>query len=113
MPGDDRRTLPFEIAQQSSSLTSAEITLPPGFQDIVIAPTDRTQDAPSGCGKISITATSTPGKFLLTENMETAPAIVSPADYPALLKLEAGLKKKSSSLFLLEKKRDLNKQTAP
>ena len=113
LPGDDQRTLPFEIAQQSSSLTSAEITLPPGFPDIVIAPTDKRLEAPSGCGKVAITATSTPGKFLLTENLETAPAIISPADYPALLTLEAGLKKKSASLFLLEKKRDLGKQATP
>lgn len=110
LPGDDQRTLPLEIAQQRSSLVRTEITLPPGFPDIVIAPTEKTLEAPSGCGKVAITTTSTPGKFLLTENLETAPAIVSPADYPALLKLEAGLKKKSSSLFLLEKKQDLGKR---
>jgi hypothetical protein len=40
---------------------------------------------------------------VLTDELETTPAIVGPKEYPALLKLESALHQKSAKIFLLEK----------
>jgi hypothetical protein len=42
------------------------------------------------------------GKCFIAHEFETAPAIVRPEDYPAMLKLESSLSRKSSRVFLLE-----------
>jgi hypothetical protein len=39
----------------------------------------------------------------MADDFETSPAIVSPRDYPAMLKVESALEKKSAKVFLLEK----------
>ena len=44
------------------------------------------------------------GKITLTDDSETAPALISPTDYPAMVRLESTLENKSSKLFLLEKR---------
>jgi len=43
------------------------------------------------------------GKLVLTDDFETAPAIIPAQDYPAILKVESTLEKKSAKVFLLQK----------
>ena len=59
-------------------------------------------DAPDGAGKVRITSSDEAGKRVIVHEFETSPAIVSANDYPAILKMEWALGKKSSKTFLLE-----------
>jgi len=103
LPGGDRRTLPFMLSHEATNSIRAEIALPLGFKDVLIAPGSETLAAPSGGGKVRMTSSTLPGKYVLTEESETAPAVISPTDYPAILKLESTLEKKSGQVFLLQK----------
>ena len=109
LPGGEARLLPLEIPQSHQATLRTTITLPPRFPKIVISPASNTLEAPAeskktGGGKVSIMATASARTFSLQEDLETSAGIVSPGDYPALLKLESQLQKKSSSQFLLKKK---------
>ncbi len=99
--GDDRRVLPLFISQGSKDTIRIEITLPADFHRIVIAPPSEQLIAPGGTAKS--TSTTAADQCVITEQLETTPAIISPADYPALLKLESALHSKSAKVFLLEK----------
>jgi len=99
--GADTRVLPLFISQGSQSRISTEITLPTEFRRLVIAPPGEKLRA-DGAGSARVTASNADGKFRLTHELETAPAIVSPADYPALLRAESVLGEKSGRLFLLQ-----------
>jgi transglutaminase-like putative cysteine protease len=101
--GADRRTLPLFISRERETTVRTEIELPPGFHQVAIAPKAGDLTAPGGGGKARITSSSSGGKFVLTHDLETTPAIVSASDYPAMLKLEAALENKSAKVFLLEK----------
>jgi len=103
LPGGDHRTLPLMLPRVSTAQTRAEITLPPGFKNVLISPAGENLDAPSGGGKATITTSSNAGKYVLTEDSEIAPVVISASDYPAMQKLEATLEKKSGQVFLLEK----------
>ena len=50
-----------------------------------------------------MTSAATTGKYVLTDDSETSPTVISPQDYPAMLKVESTLENKSSKVFLLEK----------
>ena len=104
LPGDETRTLPLLISRQNRTTLKAEITLPPGYPEIVISPVSKKFSAPSGAGGVEITANSSSGSFHLKEELEIIPAVVAPEEYPALRALESQLAKTSSSLFLLKKK---------
>jgi hypothetical protein len=99
--GDDHRLLPLFISQGSKDTIRIEITLPADFHRIVIAPPSEQLIAPGGTAKS--TSTTAADQCVITEQLETTPAIISPADYPALLKLESALHSKSAKVFLLEK----------
>jgi hypothetical protein len=101
-PGADHRVLPLFISRGNESTIRTEIQLPPGFRRIVIAPNSGKLDAPAGSGRARITSKSEAGKCVITQEFDTEPAIISPKDYPALLKVESALGKKSSKVFLLE-----------
>ncbi len=101
--GADRRALPLLISGHQRESVRTEIELPAGFRRLVMAPRSESLTAPGGGGQARVTATSAPGRCAITHQLETSPAIVSPGDYPALLKLEAALGRKSSKVFLLEK----------
>jgi len=101
--GADRRALPLFISQRSDETVRTEIELPPGFRRVVMAPGSETLDAPDGSGKAHITSSDSAGKWTITHEFETAPAIIEPTDYAALLKVESELGRKSSKVFLLEK----------
>jgi transglutaminase-like putative cysteine protease len=100
--GADRRILPFFIPHRSVLTIHTEIELPPAFAQQVIAPQGEDLRAPGGGGQARITLADASGKCSLTHEFETAPAIIDPKDYPALLNLESLLGRKSSKVFLLE-----------
>jgi transglutaminase-like putative cysteine protease len=103
LPGGDRRSLPFMLPNEETTSVRTEIQLPLGFRDVLISPLSESLDAPGGGGKVRMTSESNGGKFVLTDNFETSPAVISPNDYPAMVKVESTLEKKSAKVFLLEK----------
>lgn len=104
LPGGDRRMLPLLLMKDNDDRFRTEVKLPPGFQGVIIAPGDENLVAPDNGGTAKLSATSTPGKFVMTDELKADPAVVNPQDFPALLNLEATLEKKSAKVFLLEKK---------
>lgn len=102
-PGADHRALPLFISGRSENVFRTEIQLPPGFRQMVIAPKSEKLNAPDDCGRALITTVSQAGKYVITHELDTQPAVVTPKDYAALLKVESMLGRKSSKVFLLEK----------
>jgi hypothetical protein len=102
-PGADRRALPLFISHSSDNATRTEIDLPAGFRHVVMAPGSETLGAPDGSGNAEITSTAGDGKWAITHEFKTAPAIIPPSDYPALLDVESALGRKSAKALLLEK----------
>jgi len=100
--GADRRELPLFIGTAGRTTVRADIDLPPGFRHVVIAPASRKFSAPGGTAKITA-ANPAPGQCVITDVLESRPTIVSPQDYPAMLKAESVLREKSARVFLLEK----------
>ena len=101
--GADQRALPLYLSQRSSRVVHTEIELPPGFRHIVMEPGSQTLDAPDGSGEAQITSADSAGKWAMTHDFETAPAIIPPPDYAGLLKVESALGRSSAKVFLLEK----------
>lgn len=99
--GADTRSLPLFINAQKHGVIRAEISLPPGFPQLVIAPGDRKLRA-DDAGTARVTVHRRGDTFSLTQDLKVSPAIVPPKDYPALLKTEAALREKSGRTFLLE-----------
>ena len=99
--GADTRTLPLYIDYHSQNHVTAEIFLPPDFQNAVIAPTGRKLQAAGG-GSARVTVSATGGKFRLTHDLEIRPAIIAPADYDQLLRVESALREKAARAFLLQ-----------
>lgn len=98
--GADRRTLPLYLTRTDRNTIRTEIELPPAFRREVIAPSSRDLDVPDGGGTARIISTETPGKCVITDEFDTAPAIIEPSDYWAMLKVESSLERKSSKVFL-------------
>ncbi len=101
--GTDHRALPLFMSGHSQNTVRTEIELPAGFRQVVIAPKSETFDGPGGSGRAMISCADADGKCVITHDFKTSPAIVDPKDYPAMLKIESALGKKSSRVFLLEK----------
>ena len=101
--GADSRVLPLFIAQGSQSRISTEITLPADFHRLVIAPADKKLRATGG-GAARVTTSMSAGKFSITHELQTTPAIIAPADYSSLLRAESALSEKSARALLLQKK---------
>jgi hypothetical protein len=101
LPGGDQRSLPMMLSEVETSSVRTEVELPPGFQDMVISPKSESLDAPAGAGKVRMASSATAGKFVLTDDFETTPAVIRPEDYAAMLKLESTLEKKSAKVLLL------------
>jgi len=99
--GSDHRTLPLYQPGTGHEEIRTEITLPAAFPQVVIAPPGKRIAAPGGVARI--TAKNPEGKYVLTDDLESKPAIVTPTEYPELLKAEAALREKSGQVFLLEK----------
>ncbi len=103
LPGGDQRTLPFMLLNDEKMNIHTEIDLPPGYQNVVIAPKSDLLEAPAHVGTATMSSSTTAGKFTQNDDFEISPAIVTPQDYPALLKTESSLEKKSARVFLLQK----------
>ncbi len=101
-PGADHRALPLFINSAMDNTVRTEITLAPEFQHLVINPPPGQLTMPGGAESASITETNPAGQVIVTHEFKTTPALVSPADYQSMLKLESTLSKKSSRVFLLE-----------
>jgi transglutaminase-like putative cysteine protease len=101
-PGADQRALPLFINDAMDNTTRTEIALAPRFQHPVITPSPEELTLPDGGESAVITETNSAGEIVISHEFKTTPAIVSPEDYPAMLKLESTLSKKSSRVFLLE-----------
>jgi len=99
--GADTRVLPLFIDSASESKINAEITLPPEFQKLVIAPLGKKLRAAGG-GEAKVTVAVADGKFNLTQELQTTPSIIAPSDYSKLLQAESSLRQKSSRAFLLQ-----------
>ncbi len=98
--GADQRALPLLISHGGKNTIRTEIELPPEFCGIVAPKSEDLTVA--GSEKARITAKKTFGGYTVTDEFETAPAIISPDNYQALLGVESALSRKSSKVFLLE-----------
>ncbi len=98
--GTDKRELPLFISAAGHSRISTEILLPPEFRKLVIAPLGKRLSAAGGTARV--TAANERGKFALTHELDTTPAIIAPGEYPALLQAESALREKSARAFLLQ-----------
>jgi len=99
--GADTRVLPLFIDTASQSRINTEITLPPEFQKLIIAPLGKKLRAAGG-GEARVTVAAADGKFNVTQELETTPSIIAPADYSKLLQAESALREKSARAFLLQ-----------
>jgi transglutaminase-like putative cysteine protease len=100
--GADHRALPLFISHHHESTVRTEIDLPANFKQVVIAPSGSEFTAPDGSGVARTISRNESGKFVLTHNFETWPAIIDPKDYAQLLKIESTLGQRSSRVFLLQ-----------
>ena len=97
------RALPLFVAGAADNTIQADIQLPPKFQQLVITPAAASLTLPDGAGGAVITRTNAAGQFSIRYELDTAPAIISADDYPAVLNVESALGRKSARVFLLEK----------
>jgi hypothetical protein len=100
-PGADQRSLPLYIPSGVAGVIHTEITLPPKFQLVVIQPKDEVLTMPGGTSATVMRQDSL-GKSVITDQFQIIPSIISPDDYPTMLRLESTLDEKSAKLFLLE-----------
>jgi transglutaminase-like putative cysteine protease len=99
--GPGQRALPLYLDQSSSGQVRTEITLPPGFRQLVIAPHSKDIQLPGG-SRHQITLADSPGHCVITDQIDIVPGIIPAADYPAVLQAQFSIREKSSRLFLLE-----------
>jgi transglutaminase-like putative cysteine protease len=98
----DQRSLPLFISNKRERTIRAEIELPAGFRQTDIAPKGETFTAPGG-SRVHIAKNSAEGKCVITEQFETVPAIIEPADYSKVVNIQSSLGQKSATTFLLER----------
>jgi len=99
--GTDTRVLPLFINYASQNRISTDITLPAEFKHAVIAPVGKKLQAAGG-GAARVTVAAADGKFHLTHELDTMPAIIAPVDYAKVLQAESALREKSARAFLIE-----------
>jgi transglutaminase-like putative cysteine protease len=100
--GADQRALPMLVPQGNKNTVRVEVNLPPDFPKVLVAP--KSENYSAGAGTARLTTQDTPGGCVVTGDFDTAPAIISPAGYQAMLNMESALDRKSSKVFLLEQK---------
>jgi transglutaminase-like putative cysteine protease len=98
----DRHTLPLLIRAPRLETVHAEIELPAGFRRVVIAPRNEDLNAPSGAGKVHVSAKVSGRNWSVTQELSALPSVIAPEDYGALLSVESALENESSRLLLLE-----------
>ena len=100
--GVDQRALPLLISQGSRNTVQIKVDLPPDFPRVLIAPKNE-EFSVAGRETAHMTVKNTFDGCVITDEFVTAPAIVSPGGYQAMLKVESALDRKSSKVFLLER----------
>ena len=100
--GADQRALPLLISQGNKNTVHIAVDLPPDFPKVLIEP--KSENLLAGAETARMTTQNTQDGCVLTDEFETSPAIVSPAGYQAMLKVESAMGRKSSRVFLLEQK---------
>ena len=98
----DRHTLPLLIRAARLETIHTEIELPAGFRRVVIAPRNQDLVAPSGAGKVHVSAKVAGRQWSVTQELSARTSVIAPEDYAALLSVESSLENKSSRLLLLE-----------
>jgi transglutaminase-like putative cysteine protease len=101
--GADQRALPMLISQPNKNTVRLAVDLPPDFPRTLIAPGSANFNV-AGAETARTTTRETPGGYVITDEFDTAPAIISPGDYQAMLRVDSALDRKSSKVFLLEQK---------
>ena len=101
--GADQRALPMLIPQGSKNTVRITVDLPPDFPRVLVEPKSQ-EFSVAGRETARMTVRNTFDGCVVTDEFETAPAIVGPDGYQAMLKVESALDRKSSKVFLLEQK---------
>ena len=101
--GAEQRALPLLISHGGQNTVRTEIELPPEFPKIVVAPGSEDLTV-AGSERARVTAKKTFTGCVVTDEFETAPAIISPDNYRAIVNVESVLSRKSAKLYLLEGK---------
>jgi hypothetical protein len=101
--GTDQRALPLLISQANKNSIRVAVDLPPEFRKVLVEPKNQAFNV-AGAETARLTTQSTTAGCVITGEFKTAPAIVSPGDYQAMLKVDSALGRKSSKVFLLEQK---------
>ena len=101
-PGGDQRTLPMLIDQGNKNTVRVAVNLPPDYPAVLVAPGNESLAA--GAETARLTTLTVPGGCVITNEFVLSPAVVSAADYQAMLKVESALDRRSSKVFLLEQK---------
>lgn len=99
----DRRALPYFIAQRSLQVSRLSITYPEGYGEAEIEPGDMDSVLPSGGGEARLSGAAAPGGCVLSLRLEADPAIIEPKDYVSMARIEAGLEQKSTWTFVLKR----------
>ena len=102
-PGANQRTLPLYISQNNKDIIRTEVDLPSDFPRVLIAPQNADYTV-AGSEKASVQVGNTFNDYIVTDQLITTPAIISPDTYQTILKVESDLSRKSSKVFLLEQK---------
>lgn len=102
-PGTDQRTLPLYISQGSKNIVRTEVDLPSGFDRVLVAPRSANYTV-AGSENALVQVKNTFNNYVVTDEFQTEPAIISPEAYQTMLRVESDLNRTSSKVFLLEKK---------
>lgn len=97
----DLRVLPLLDKDDRREEVRVELSLPPGYSHLLIAPRARSLTAPDGAGTAVITSQFGHGRWLLTYRLDREPAVITPGDYPKALAEEASLENRAADVVLL------------
>jgi len=100
--GAAQRSLPLYIADGSEKNVHTEIQWPAGYQETDIVPVSKNVMVDGG--RAAVKREDSAGKCTVDYQLQTVPAIVGAKEYPALPGIQSILCKKSSTVFLLERK---------
>jgi transglutaminase-like putative cysteine protease len=101
-PGGDQRTLPMLVSEGNKNTVRVAVNLPPDYPAVLVAP--KNDSLAAGAETARLTTLTVPGGCVITNEFILSPAVVSAADYQAMLKVESALNRKSAKVFLLEQK---------
>ena len=98
----NQRALPLFISQSSTQQFRVEIELPPAYPQVDIAPGNEQFNEPDGTGTVRVATAKANDQLIISFELNSRPAIVTPADYPAAENIEAILENPVSRVLLLE-----------